>query len=79
MAKKQKSINLPTSEEFRALAEEGLKQKHLSTGVSTLSTTSSPEEMLRVVHELEVCQTELAIQHEKLTRILRAPHCAMRH
>ena len=72
MAKKQKSINHLPPKELHAQAVERLEQKHLSTSVSTLSTASSPEEMLRVVHELEVCQTELIIQHEQLTRILRA-------
>jgi len=72
MAKKQKSINLLTSKELRDKAVERLEQKHLGTGVSALSPPSSPEEMLRLVHELEVHQIELAIQHEKLMRILRA-------
>ena len=72
MAKKQKSINLSTSKELPDKAVECLEQKHLSTGVSALSPLSSPEEMLRLLHELEVHQRELAIEHEKLTRILRA-------
>ena len=68
MAKKQKNINLLTPKELRAQAVERLKQKHLSTGVSALNTLSSPEEMLRLVHELEVHQIELELQQEELTR-----------
>jgi PAS domain S-box-containing protein/putative nucleotidyltransferase with HDIG domain len=68
MAKKQKSTNISTSKELRALAVERLEQKHLSTGVPTLSNLSSPEKMLRLVHELEVHQIELEMEQEELTR-----------
>ena len=68
MAKKQEIINLSTSKELRAQAVERLEQKHLSTGVSARSTTSSPEEMLRLVHELEVHQIELEMQQEELAK-----------
>ncbi len=60
MAKKQKS-KTPSSSELRSIAEKKLKQKRLST-------SSSPEEMLRVVHELEVHQLELEMQQEELAR-----------
>ena len=65
MAKKQKT-NMPlSSSELRSLAEERLEHKQLSTGVSTIS---SPEEMLCMVHELEVHQVELEMQQEELAR-----------
>ena len=68
MAKKQKSINPSTSKKLRTLAEERLEQKHLSTGVSALGTTFSPEEMLRLVHELEVHQIELEMEKAELAK-----------
>ncbi len=68
MAKKQKSINLSTSKELCALAEERLKQKYLGTGVSALGTNTSPEEILRLVHELEVHRIELEMQQEELVK-----------
>ena len=61
MAKKQKSTIPVSSSELRSLAEERLEQTHLST-------SSSPEEMLRLVHELEVHQVELEMQQEELAR-----------
>ncbi len=70
MAKKHKSTNISTSKELRALAVERLEQKHLSTGVPTLSNLSSPEKMLRLVHELEVHQIELEMEQEELTRTM---------
>ena len=82
MAKKQRSNNPITSSALRPLAEERLHQKklaaqdsalanqhsHFSTGVSALSTSSSPEEILKIVHELNVHQIELEIQEEELAR-----------
>jgi PAS domain S-box-containing protein/putative nucleotidyltransferase with HDIG domain len=68
MAKKQNNMNLQTSKDIRALAVERLEQKHLSTGVSALSPLSTPEEMLRVVHELDVHKIELEMQQEDLAR-----------
>ena len=68
MAKKQKNINLLNSKELRALAVELLELKHLSSGLSEQSPLSSPEEMLRLVHELEVHQIELELQQEELAR-----------
>ena len=68
MAKKQNNINPQRSEELRTLAIERLKQKQLSTGVSELSSLSSPEEMRRLVHELEVHQIELEMEQEELAR-----------
>ncbi len=60
--------NPETTNGLRALAEEHLKQKRLSTGVPAQSTLSSPEAMLRLIHELEVHQIELEMQQEELTR-----------
>ena len=68
MAKKQKNINLAASSDLRSLAEERLQKKHLATQYSRLSTSPSPEEMLRLVHELEVHQIELEMQQDELAR-----------
>ena len=68
MGKKQQSINLSNSKELRDLALKRLKQKQLSTDLSPLSPLSSPEEMLRLVHELEVHQIELEMQQAELAR-----------
>ena len=59
MAKKHSSLNPAASRDLRAQAEERPAQKHLSTGASTRSNLSSPEEMLRLIHELEVQKSEL--------------------
>ena len=68
MGKKPQSNNSDTPVELRALAEERLQQTHPKTGASTLSTTSSPEELLRIIHELSVHQIELEIQQDELAR-----------
>jgi len=82
MANKPQSINPSSPSELRSLAEERLKQKHLTTQYFKLSTLPSPEEMRKLVHELDIQQIELEIQQEELaqtrlefdriTRILRA-------
>ena len=61
MAKKPHINNPLAIEELRSLAEVRLKVKQKST----LSVTSSPEEMLRLVHELQVHQIELEMQQEE--------------
>ena len=66
MAKKHNNTNLDASSDLRALAEKRLAQKHLSTQHSELSTSSSPEELLRVVHEIEIQKIELELQQEEL-------------
>jgi len=68
MAKKKKSINPSTSSELLSLATERVAQKNLSTDIPALSTTSSSEEMLRLIHKLEVHQVELELQQEELAR-----------
>ena len=68
MGKKPQSNNSDTPVELRALAEERLQQTHPKTGASALSTTSSPEELLRIIHELSVHQIELEIQQDELAR-----------
>ena len=54
--------------ELRSLAEERLKNKHLTTQHSLLNTTPSPEEALGLAHELDVCKIELEIQQEILVQ-----------
>ena len=68
MDNKPPGNNSPTPADFRTLSEEHLKQQNLGTGVSALSTASSPEEMLRLVHELKVHQIELEMQQQELAR-----------
>ena len=64
MAKKPHSKNPLNPVELRSLAEDRLKVNQESVP----SVTSSPEEMLRVVHELQVHQIELEMQQEELAR-----------
>ena len=68
MDKKSPGNNSPTLADLHALAEERLAQQNLGSGVSALGTTSSPEAMLRLVHELKVHQIELEMQQEELAR-----------
>ena len=56
------------SRELRARAEKHLRLKNLSTGSSALRTSSSPEEMQRLIHELTVHQIELEMQQEELAQ-----------
>jgi two-component system cell cycle sensor histidine kinase/response regulator CckA len=62
MAKKQKSNTPSTPSELRSLAEERLRLHKKSS--STAFT--SHEELLRIVHELEVHQIELEMQQQEL-------------
>ncbi len=66
MPNKKLSSDPDTSIELRASAEERLKQKNLSTGSSALSTSSSPEEMRRIIHDLSIHHIEHEIQQEEL-------------
>ena len=68
MDKKSPGNNSPTLADLHALAEERLAQQNLGSGVSALGTTSSPEAMLRLVHEFKVHQIELEMQQEELAR-----------
>ena len=65
MAKKQQRINPGKPSELRSLAEERLKKKNITAQHSTLGTTPSPEETLKLVHEMEVLQVELEMLQEK--------------
>jgi len=65
---KTQNDNSPILDDLRALAEERLTQQHRSTEVSALGTTPSPEEILRLVHELDVHKIELAVQQAELVR-----------
>ncbi|MEI6692848.1 MAG: PAS domain S-box protein [Chlorobium sp.] len=68
MPDKKLSNASDASRELRARAEKHLQQKNLSTGSSALSTSSTPEEMQRFIHELTVHQIELEMQREELAR-----------
>ena len=67
MAKKHQTNKPTPSAELRQQAEARLHQNKLSTQNSALSTVlSSPEEMMRLIHELEVHHVELELQQEEL-------------
>ena len=66
MPHKQKYIFSAKSEDLRSLAEERLKQQRSSSGISALGSSTSQEEMLRLIHELRVHQVELEMQLEKI-------------
>ena len=70
MVKKQYCIKPATPSELRQHAEERLQHSNISTQNSVLingvSTTASPDEMLKVIHELSVHQIELEMQQETL-------------
>jgi PAS domain S-box-containing protein len=68
MPDKKLSNASDASRELRTRAEKHLQQKKLSTGSSALSTSSTPEEMQRFIHELTVHQIELEMQREELAR-----------
>ena len=64
MAKYQNIKNPVTPAELRLLAEERLKLKQ----PNALDISSSPEEMLRMNHELSVHQIELEMQRQELAK-----------
>ena len=66
MAKKQHSIKYEPSAELRKQAEARLHQQNLSAQDSALSASNSPEELKRLIHELEVHRVELEMQREEL-------------
>ncbi len=69
MGKMQQSNTSDTPQELRALAEERLLNKGdptLKTQYSALSL--SPEELLRLIHELSIHQIELEMQQDELVR-----------
>jgi len=68
MGKKQNTNEPTTSRELRSLAEERLQKKLLNTKYFHLSTIPTSEELLRLVHELEVHQIELEMEQEELAR-----------
>ena len=70
MPKKQPSFKPATPSELRQHAEEHLQHSNISTQNSELingvSTPASPDEMLKVIHELSVHQIELEMQQATL-------------
>ena len=68
MDKKPLNNNSAIHEDLRTLAEERLTQQNFSTGVSAPGTSSSPEEILKLVHELEVQKIELIMQQAELAQ-----------
>ncbi len=66
MADNQQSNTSETPSELRALAEKRLKQKLLGSGVSSLNLNSSPEDLLKLIHELSVHQIEIEMQQDEL-------------
>jgi two-component system cell cycle sensor histidine kinase/response regulator CckA len=64
MAKKQQSNKAVVRVELRALAEERLKINQLNN----LDDSASPEEILRMNHELAVHQIELEMQQDELLK-----------
>jgi PAS domain S-box-containing protein len=64
MLKKQHIRKQALSPKFRALAEERLKR----TETNTQNYSSSPEELLRINHELSLHRIELELQQEELVQ-----------
>ncbi|MEI7788878.1 MAG: PAS domain S-box protein, partial [Chlorobiaceae bacterium] len=71
MAKKQHTKKYEHLSQLRTKAEERLQQQKISTLYSDLINQDSSEEMIRLIHELEVLHVALEIQQEELavTRI----------
>ena len=68
MAKDRNSSHSATSDGLRTLAEERLKKNNVFDQAAALSPTSSPVEMIRLIHELQIHQVELEMQQEELAR-----------
>ena len=71
MAKKQHTNKPEHLSQLRTKAEERLQQQKISTLSSDLINQDSSEELIRLIHELEVLHVVLEIQQEELavTRI----------